>query len=110
MGFVFETYGRPIKFDKVTASTTATKIPVALRAPTTGTWSGQEAGAAFVSIEDNPIRFRYDGGTCSATRGHEINSGYSIVVRGVDAVKNFSFCSQSAGNAASVFITTYVGF
>lgn len=108
--FTFETYGRPIRFTCVTASTTATRIPSDIKKPVTGTWMNREAEAAFVSVEGANIRFRYDGVAASLTHGHKILDGYSILIRGVDAVKNFSFCSCAAAAPASIFITTYILF
>jgi len=106
--YTFEVYGRPISFTCVIASSVAaTKIPSTMRRPVTGTWSGQEANAAFVSVEGDSIRFRMDGATASKTHGHRIDNGYSLLVRGVDAVKNFSFCAAAAAAPASVFITCY---
>ena len=61
------------------------------------------ARAALITVEDQAVRVRYDGGAASTTAGHLIAAGGSIRVSGASSVKNLSLCA--ATGTAAIHIT-----
>lgn len=60
---------------------------------------------AFITVEDAPVRYRYDGGDPSATAGHLANVGSSITLFGTNNLRQFKAIRSSTTNAR--LIVTY---
>jgi hypothetical protein len=70
------------------------------------TQNSREAKAAFISVEDAPVRFRVDGGNPTTLIGHPVVSGYYGEIVGINALKNFR-AIRSTGVSASLKYTLY---
>lgn len=62
------------------------------------------ASSAYLSIESGSIRYTYDGTTPSATVGHLLHDGSSIVLSGQNQMAHFK-CYQSGGSGSVISIT-----
>lgn len=79
---------------------TATKVTI----PQAGGFR-KRAQKAFVTVETNSIRVRWDGTDPTASVGHLLTSGSSITIIGEDNVQRFRMIRASAD--ATVMITLY---
>ena len=74
---------------------------------------GAHAIAALVSVESNSMRFLTNGEVPTGSaepepnHGHEVDSGQSYVVLGVNAVRNFKCIDSTSGSASEVNITCF---
>ena len=62
---------------------------------------GFEPGNAYVTVEINPIRYRYGGSDPNTADGHLLEVGQGIVVHAPD-VEEFRAISTSAGGSKLV--------
>ena len=69
----------------------------------TQTNADSKASRAYVTVESNSIRVRWDGSDPTAAAGHKLNSGDAIEVLGEAAVQQFKMIRVSAD--AVVFVT-----
>jgi hypothetical protein len=92
-------------FEKLTVSTTV--VPPTPAKVQTTTTAGLKANAckAFVTVETNSIRVRYDGSDPDANTGHLLTAGSSITLIGEQNVAHLRMIRASAD--ATVQITYY---
>lgn len=64
------------------------------------------AKEALIDVETNGVRFRIDGVAPTATVGHFLAAGSSMVIKGMDNLRKFRCIDTSAG-ASSVKVTVY---
>jgi len=85
-------------YESVTVGTSATAITSFI---TTGgaTKRGQRA---FITVEDNDIRFRYDGTDPTSTEGHVASSGDQFEISGYDDIRRFRAIRHSAAAGDAV--------
>ena len=89
-GFTLETYNRiPGDYEEVTVGVSVVGFSQAKITPTTGPYARMSARAALVSSENGDIRFRVDGGLPSASSGHYLTSGDTLVLTGTQAIQQF---------------------
>lgn len=88
--------GDAFAFEQLTVSTAAVPFTVATYAPT----GGIPAKAAYVTVETQPIRYKFSGGTApSSSVGHlGAASGWFVVV-GSTNVANFRMIRQSSSDS-----------
>lgn len=84
----------------------ALTVTTAVKTPTAATIvSGdKKARVAYITVESNPINFTYDGTTPSATVGHNLTAGSTLILTGyanIAALKMY----RSGGADATVKIT-----
>jgi hypothetical protein len=105
-GFTLETYNRiPGDYEEVTAGVSAVGFsPVKIK-PATGPYARLSARAGLVSLEDGDIRFRIDGGLPTASLGHYLTSGDTLVLTGTQAIQQFR--GIRCGDANGVLKVTY---
>jgi len=104
MSAVTDTPGFPSGYELINP-TTATGITVALMTPTTGSYIGQHAVSALITVEVGAVRFTIDGTTPTTTVGHALAVGDSFTIRGPVGVANFS-CIDNGGTS-DVHITVF---
>ena len=87
-GFTLETYNRiPGDYEEVTVGDSAVALSSEKIMPTTGPYARMAARAALLSSENGDIRFRIDGGLPSASSGHYLTSGDTLVLTGTQAIQ-----------------------
>lgn len=79
-------------FETITVSTTSLRLTAATSAGSLG---------ALVTIETNPIRYRFDGTAPTAAVGHLAPIGQAIEVCGGDNIRNFRMIRQGAADATA---------
>lgn len=62
-----------------------------------------KAERAYMTVQTNSIRVRWDGGTPTQGNGHLLASGDAIEILGPKAIQQFKMIAE--GSAAVVFIT-----
>ena len=62
------------------------------------------ANRARITIEVNPVRYRYDGIAPTSAIGHLLVAGSELVIEGADNIRNLSFI-RSGGADATVMVT-----
>lgn len=67
--------------------------------------AGRPADAVLVTVETQPVRFRFDGTDPQAATGHTLAAGDERVFRGVNILRNIKFIDTAAG-ASTVRYTT----
>lgn len=92
----------PLAFESLTP-TTSTGITAAILRPSA---TQMEAQWAFITVETNQVRFRIDGTDPTASAGHVIAAGSSILLRGANTLRNLRFIDTAAG-ASTVRVTTF---
>jgi len=98
---MFETYGNPIGYQSVTASSTATLITASLKFPT------NRADFALVTVR-KPIRFTLDGTTAATLTGHLMTATDGpLLIKGVVSVSQFQFALRKKTTDPRVDITTF---
>ena len=61
--------------------------------------SGQVAAeTAFITVEDGPVRYRYDGTDPTTTIGHKATSGTTLLLRGEQQMSLFKVIATTATN------------
>lgn len=84
-------------FETITVSTVSIGFTAATYAP-----SGQDqASAALISLETNPIRFRSDGTDPTAAVGHPAVAGQTIEVCGAPNVRKFRMIRSGAADGSA---------
>lgn len=67
---------------------------------------GQYAREILLTVETNPCRFRIDGGAPTATVGHLLPAGATMLIQGSNAARNLALIDTAAG-ASVVSITVF---
>jgi hypothetical protein len=105
-GFTLETYNRiPGDYEEVTAGVSVVGFSTTKIMPTTGPYARLSARAALVSSENGDIRFRIDGGLPSASSGHYLTNGDTLVLTGTQAIQQFR--AIRSGDTDGVLRVTY---
>ena len=60
--------------------------------------------AAFITLEDASMRYRYDGGAPTSTLGHKLLDGGVLVLNGQNQMQNFKFI-QTGGASGPIYVT-----
>lgn len=89
-GFAYET---------LTVSTTALSLTAATYAPVADRQTKGSAQKVFVTANDQPCRFRWDGGTPTASVGHKLAAGETIVITGLENIRNFKIIREGASDS-----------
>jgi len=61
--------------------------------------SSHTAQVAFITCEDAQIRYRYDGTNPTASEGHILNSGDTLLIEGLTNIENFRAIRTGASDA-----------
>lgn len=77
------------------------------RANASGARAAQPAMEATISVENEAVRYRVDGGDPSASDGHLVSANTFITLTGWTAIKNFKV--YALANTATVHVTYYNG-
>lgn len=85
-------------FESVTVTTTSTAITYQV--------GDMHGFRAVISCEDQPVRFRYDGGAPTSTSGHLLNPGDRLTVEGRQNVERFRAIRDSTAAASAVLRVT----
>ena len=89
-------------FEALTPSS-ATSITAALITPTSGFYKDISARAALISVATNSIRYKLYG-TVSATEGHPMQAGDTLLLQGALNLKGFNCEDQNGASAVHVTI------
>jgi len=87
-------------YEPITVSDVAVGFTPSVYNPT-----GHTAKVAFVTVEGAQIRYRYDGGTPTATEGHLVSPGDTFIVQGFKNIQNFK--AIRTGSADATLRVTY---
>jgi hypothetical protein len=82
-------------YETLTVSTTALSLTAATYAPSDANTKGK-AQKAIITANDQPARFRYDSGTPTASVGHKLAAGETIVLYGITNITNFRVIREGA--------------
>lgn len=93
-------------YESVDVSTTA----VSITSSVTSGGATKRAMRALITIQSQPIRFRYDGAVPTATEGHHADAGDELVVVGYDDINNFRAIRANDATADSVIKVTLESF
>ncbi|MBM4285815.1 MAG: hypothetical protein FJ128_11300 [Deltaproteobacteria bacterium] len=105
-GAVLQTMGSvPGDYEVITVSTTAVGLTGTKIRPTSGTFKGLTAQAVLVSLDNGDVRFRIDGGLPTASNGHSLTSGDTLVLNGSQSLLNFRAIRQ--GDTNGILRVTY---
>jgi hypothetical protein len=105
-GFTIETYNRiPGDYEEISVGSSVAELSPAKIMPTTGPYARMAARAALLSSENGDIRFRIDGGAPSASSGHYLTSGDTLVLTGTQALQQFR--AIRSGDADAILQVTY---
>lgn len=105
-GFTLETYTRiPGDYEVLTVGTAVVKLSTAKIKPLTGPYARMSARAAMISSEGGDSRFRIDDGPPTASNGHYLVSGDTLILSGTQALQQFQILR--AGDADSTLRVTY---
>jgi hypothetical protein len=105
-GFTLETYNRiPGDYEMITVGTQVASLSDSKIAPFSGCYARMQARAALLTSEEGDLRFRIDGGQPSATSGHYLTSGDTLVLTGTQALKQF--LAVRVGDTNSTLRLTY---
>jgi len=105
-GFTLETYNRiPGDYEVVTVGAVVAKLSLSKIQPLTGPYARMSARAAMVSSENGDLRFRIDGGQPSASNGHYLVSGDTLVLSGTQALQQFQ--AIRVGDISGTLQVTY---
>jgi len=82
--------------EELTVSSTVVALTSSVYRPT-----GQTAASkAFITVEDNPIRYWYDGSEPTPTSGHLANAGDKIELEPLEDIENFKCIRATTADAA----------
>ncbi len=73
-----------------------------------GVHTGRKASRAYITVEDQSIRWATGGATVTAGAagvGHEVAAGGSIELQNFDAIRNFQFLNETGSSVARLQIT-----
>jgi hypothetical protein len=105
-GFTIETYNRiPGAYEVLTVGAAAVGLADDKIRPPAGPYARMSARAALVTTENGDLRFRIDGGQPSASDGHYLVSGDTLVLTGTQALQRFQ--SIRAGDTDGILRVTY---
>lgn len=81
-------------------------VTTAVKTPTAATLvsGSKKARVAYITVESQPINFTYDGTTPSATVGHNLTAGSTLVLTGYANIAALQMY-RSAASDATVKIT-----
>lgn len=71
--------------------------------------AAQPAREATISVMDNPIRFRIDGGDPSDTIGHYVPVGTFFTLSTSTAIKNFKAIAIGSSVTSEISVTYFQG-
>ena len=91
---------QPFAYEAITVGASAVGFTSGTHTPS----SGRKAVKAIVTVEDAPIRYRYDGTDPTASEGHQLNPMQSIVVVGYEAISNIKFIRKGS-NSGKIRVT-----
>lgn len=77
--------GAAFAYESITVSTVAIGFTLATLRPTTG----REAASAFVTSEDDVIRWRMDGTNPTTTEGHVLAVNSQLLIEGINNIRSF---------------------
>lgn len=98
---------QPYAFEAITVSTTATGPAAAnVSLPELGGYF-RRAIHIFISVDTNPVRFRWDGTDPTATVGHKFLSGDVLVLEGYDLISKLRMIRDTSAAADAVVSITY---
>ena len=98
--------GGAYAYEAITVSTTAIGITATVVDPGEATNASEgPAGTAFLTVETNSIRFTLDGTTPEAAVGHLLAAGDSLIIRGLQNIRNLRMIRATAD--ASVKVTVF---
>jgi hypothetical protein len=83
-------------YETLTVSTTALSLTAATYDTVASASTAGRAQKAFITANDQPARFRWDGGTPTASVGHKLAAGETIVVTGIVNMRNFRIIREGA--------------
>jgi hypothetical protein len=99
-GFTIETYNRiPGDYEELTVGASAVGLSSLKINPISGPYARMSARAALLSSEDGDIRFRIDSGLPTASSGHYLTSGDTLVLTGTQAIQQFRAIRAADTNA-----------
>jgi hypothetical protein len=104
--------GAAVDHETIACGNTATGFTAAKITKASGAWSGQQATAALITVENNSIRFCIDGSTpTQGTSGicHRMDAGQSYMIRGRQNVSAFRCIDLTSGSASKVEATIFYG-
>ena len=105
-GFTLETYNRiPGDYEVLTVGTAVMGMSLSKVKPTTGPYARMMARAVMISSENGDLRFRLDGGQPTASNGHYLVGGDSLVISGYQAMQKFQ--AIRTGDTDSTLRVTY---
>ena len=94
----------PYDFESITVSSTAIGLTSSLYNPSTvGTRPLDQAQYVIITSETNDIRYRIDGTDPTASVGHKLVAGSSMVLAGYSAIVKFK--SIATGSDATLMVT-----
>ena len=92
-------------FETITISTTAKSLTASKYTKSSGETFTEYARKALITVEDAQLRFRFDGGTPTASVGHLLTQKDSITLIGAYNIKNFKAIRK--GSSDSKISVTY---
>jgi hypothetical protein len=87
-------------YEAITIADTAIGFTAAKLAPE----NSEIPSSAFCTLETAQIRYRVDGGTPTASVGHLLEIGQSLILRSLDNMKNFR-AIRTGSTSASLKVT-----
>lgn len=82
-------------YETLTVSNASTALTAATYAPADYASKGK-AQRAVITANDQPARFRVDGGAPTATVGHKLAAGETVVITGYTNIVNFRIIREGA--------------
>lgn len=105
-GFTLETYNRiPGDYEVLTVGPAVTALSLSKIKPDTGPYARMSARAAMISSESGDLRFRIDSGQPTASDGHYLVNGDTLVLSGTQAMQQF--LAIRTGDADATLRVTY---
>ena len=105
--YTLDVLGRPEKFESIVPGDTSTGISVGNLTSATN----QQACAALVTVEAQSINYSLHGTAPTAAAGtnvgHQLKAEETLILRGIDEVKNFRCIDRVSGSASTVKVTIY---
>jgi hypothetical protein len=107
MADIYSPPGAPGAYEAITPGDTATSItPSKLT-----NISGQQATGAIVTVEANTVNVAIDGGTATLASGtnygHKMVAKDTIVLRSIEALKNFNCVDDVSSSAGIAKVTIF---
>lgn len=82
--------------ETLTVTNASLPLTATVYAPAASTQTTGKAQRALITANDQPIRFRYDGGAPTVAIGHKLGIGESIVITGYVNITNFRAIKEGA--------------